>query len=306
MGSAQVSYPDPTPSVSVVVCTRNRAARLHAMLAAFDGLDVTGVRAFEIVIVDNGSTDGTRAVVADWIARTPLSARLLSEARTGLCRAKNTAIQVSAGDLILCTDDDCAPASDWVQGFLRAFNGNLMQLIGGRVELGDETDARITVKTDTVPDRLASANALLGFVHGCNMAFGRGVVDRIERFDVRLGPGSKCFAAEDTDFVYRAFRAGLPVRYEPGPVVYHNHGRSRAQDHYGLIAKYNFGFGAMVMKHALRGRTDLIRPLYWSMHSIVRHWWTGAYPTAMGRTVPRFAAGAFHFLVRQSWRRADI
>lgn len=291
-----------TPSVSVLICTRNRAGRLPELFGALERLDLAGIPHFEVVVVDNGSSDDTHALAQEWASKAPFPLRVLQEKRAGVSRAKNKAIRSSSGDLILCTDDDCLPEEDWIQGFVRAFDGDFRQLIGGRVELYNKDDADITLKTSMAPDRLTSTGDLLGFVHGCNMGFGRCVVDAIGGFDVRLGPGTACFAAEDTDFVYRVFAAGLPVRYEPGPVVYHNHGRSRAQDHHGLVERYNFGFGALVMKHSLRGRTDLVRPLYWTIRGIVRDWRSGVYSSAMGRTVTRFVAGSMHFLVRQSWR----
>lgn len=300
-----MSVRDTTPSVSVLVCTRDRAARLAELLAALDGLDLTGIGAFEVVIVDNGSTDDTRSVAQGWASGTAIPARLLQEKRPGVSRARNMALRSSSGDLIICTDDDCIPARDWIQSFLTAFDGDLLQLIGGRVELYNKNDSEVTIKTAAVPDRLASTSALLGFAHGCNVAFGRGVVDAIGQFDVRLGPGSTCFAADDTDFIYRVFTAGLPVRYEPGPAVYHNHGRSLSQGHHGLVAKYDFSLGAMVMKHVLRGRTDLVRPLYWAMQGVIRDLRSGLYASKKDRTASRFLAGALHFLVHQSWRRAD-
>jgi len=96
-----------------------------------------------------------------------------------------------------------------------------------------------------------------GFVMGANMAFTADVITRIGPFDERFGAGAPFLAAEDTDFLFRALGAGIPVRYDPRPVVDHHHGRRDPKDLIRLLAGYSFGDGALYAKHLLRDRRIL-------------------------------------------------
>ncbi|MBC7905769.1 MAG: hypothetical protein H7Y60_03350 [Rhodospirillaceae bacterium] len=70
--------------------------------------------------------------------------------------------------------------------------------------------------------------------------------------------------------MYRAWRAGIPVHYEPAMAVHHHHGRRGADAWYTEVAQHALGFGAMAMKHAVAGDRALFRALYWDMRSTLR------------------------------------
>src|ERR1017187_6698685 len=94
--------------LSVVVATRNRAyaiaeclGSIAAAIAHAAPLDA------EIVVVDNGSTDDTAAVIKAWASASPVPVQLLSEPRQGKGRALNCALRAAQGELLVFTDDDC-------------------------------------------------------------------------------------------------------------------------------------------------------------------------------------------------------
>lgn len=254
--------------VSVLICTRNRAVSLRETLASIAAMNPGAVAAWEVVVVDNGSTDQTQTVLRDFANRLPL--RVVTEARPGLAVARNSGLRAARGEIILFTDDDCVVAPDWMATGARLLASDPMRLIGGRVELHDPRDLPLGVKTTPTREELTAPSGLFGFLHGANLGFGRGVPERVGLFDVRFGAGARLRAAEDTEMVYRTWRAGLPVSYEPELLVYHDHGRRGLRTWFSQTRGYAYGDGAMAAKHALGGDYALLKSLYWDLHSTLR------------------------------------
>src|SRR5438874_12210731 len=98
-------------SISVIICTRNRASELRATLGAIGDVLIPDAWSLEILVVDNGSTDETRAVVAQAAGNNP-SIRYLYDVRGGKSAALNYAVSVSSGEILLFTDDDIRPDPD--------------------------------------------------------------------------------------------------------------------------------------------------------------------------------------------------
>jgi len=292
------------PSVSIIICTRNRAASLARTLDTIGSLDVAGLSAIELIVVDNGSTDETQAVVAAFRGRVPLPVTYVEEARPGLATARNAGIRRATHQVILFTDDDCLPAGDWLLTAARLFSTDLLRVVGGRVELHNPDHLDLSIKTSLVEERLQGVGGLLGFVHGANLAFGRPVIERIGWFDVRFGAGTRLKSAEDTEFVYRAFHAGLTVLYEPDLVVRHDHGRSGLRDWMRLTRGYCHGIGGMTMKHVMAGRTDLLRMVYWDVGAACRAWRAAPGNWRVPLSKLSILTGALDFVLSSSWRRS--
>lgn len=107
----------PTLDLSLLLATRNRAALLEATLGHVAGLDTNGI-SWELIVVDNGSTDATPAVLERARSRLPLTA--LHEARPGKNRAINRGLEAARGRLLVFTDDDVEPVTCWLTGYLAA------------------------------------------------------------------------------------------------------------------------------------------------------------------------------------------
>ncbi len=251
--------------ISIIIGTRNRAPVLEKTLQSFSLMQATPDIKYEIIVIDNGSTDNTSLVVKAWSDRLPL--RYLYEAQPGLSRARNRGFTASCGSYIFFTDDDCIVSSDWLTTGNRLLSELPRQIIGGRIELYDPTDRPITLKLEDRPTSLSSTGDLLGFLHGCNMILGRCVIEEAGPFDTLLGPGTRCKAAEDADFIYRAFRCGIPVQYRPELHLAHNHGRKHASDEQSLMDGYILSVGAIAIKYMLRGDSSLLKVAYWKLLS---------------------------------------
>jgi glycosyltransferase involved in cell wall biosynthesis len=135
--------------LSVIVGTRNRAYAiadcLSSVAAAF--AKAAPVDA-ELIVVDNGSTDETAKVVRNWLASRSFPVRFLFEPKPGLSAARNYAMRVAKGDLLVFTDDDCRLSENYVTDLLRHDAAEADPVLrGGRVELGDPTDLTLSIKT---------------------------------------------------------------------------------------------------------------------------------------------------------------
>ena len=104
--------------ITVAICTRDRAASLARTLDSLAAMAPPG-GPFEVLVIDNASTDDTPAVAARFAARLPL--RLEREARPGLSHARNRAVAAARGAYIAWTDDDVAVDADWLAAYARAF-----------------------------------------------------------------------------------------------------------------------------------------------------------------------------------------
>ena len=291
------------PSASVVVCTRNRAGSLARTLASLGLLTLAEPDRFEVVVVDNGSADATPDVIRAFAGQAGFRVTCRIEPRPGLSRARNAGISAARGNVILFTDDDCIVQPDWLQAAVRAFDGNLLQVVGGRVDLFNPDHLDVSTRACAARERLESASQVFGFVIGANMTFGKPVIDLIGSFDQRLGAGTSAHAAEETDFVYRAFANGVPVICDPSLVVRHDHGRSGREAYFRLMRGYALGEGAMAVKHALQGRPDLCKPVFWHIVAMHTQWRAGRGSLRAVAVRAASLLGAARFLLLESWRR---
>lgn len=119
-------------AVSVVVSTHNRQEDLRAALQTLLH-QVGGVR-YEVLIVDNNSSDGTRAVVEQAKESSPVPLTYLFEPRQGVSYGRNAGILHARAPIVAITDDDCRAAPDWIAAIVQAFEKNPdVDCIGGRV-----------------------------------------------------------------------------------------------------------------------------------------------------------------------------
>lgn len=116
--TAHVIAPVLLPRVSVVVPTRNRAAALRTALRSLARQDDDSP-AFEVLVVDNGSTDDTSCVVAEFTST--LALRYLHEPAVGVCNARNTGWRAARGEYVACLDDDAVACPAWVKAIVEGF-----------------------------------------------------------------------------------------------------------------------------------------------------------------------------------------
>jgi GT2 family glycosyltransferase len=240
-----------SPELALIVCTRDRAPRLGETLAALGALRAR--RPWELLLVDNGSRDATRPVLAAFAgvaarapatAGAPVAVTVIDEPRPGLTRARNAAVARTRAPILCFTDDDCYPASDFLDRWAEVFDDPAVGYGGGTVKLHDPADHPITFKPYSPADpRGPRAYVPAGLIHGANMAFRRELVLRAGGFDPDLGPGTP-FNCEDVDMFARVSALGASGGYFPAPTVAHHHRRRAGPEVEALERSYAHGMGA--------------------------------------------------------------
>lgn len=252
----QARVPLTAPALSLVICTRNRADRLARTLGEVSR--VQSARPWEVVVVDNASTDST-ATAAE-AAREGIGAplRLVHEPARGVSRARNLGWSTAAAPIVAYIDDDCYPAPDFVDRILDCFEHDPeLGYLGGAVLPFDESDAPITFVGQPDPIEIPPQGFVTpGLMICANLAFRREALEKIGGFDVAFGygagfPGSVDAVIEDLDAAARISAAGWRGRYDPDVVVRHHHGRKPGPDVTRLNRGYDVGRGAFYAKAAL-------------------------------------------------------
>jgi glycosyltransferase involved in cell wall biosynthesis len=236
--------------VSLIIATRNRCRQLTRCLESVARLEFE--RPWELIIVDNGSTDTTAELIKEFAEKAPAPLRYVLEPQPGLANAHNAGVARACGEILAFTDDDCYPQIDFLRRVWCAFADPSVGYIAGRITLHDPADYPMTTIEFATPytfrpKRLVSA----GSFGGANMAFRRKVLLEIGGFDPLFGPGA-LFNAEDVDAAARASAIGWKGEYRPEVIVRHHHGR-KAPDIPGLVKSYGIGIGAYQMKLLLKG-----------------------------------------------------
>jgi glycosyltransferase involved in cell wall biosynthesis len=279
-------------AVSLIVCTRNRAARLPEFFERISRLE-SPPGGWELVLVDNGSSDASASIMTTFAAAAPFTVRCLYAPVPGLGRARNVGIAGAGGRLLAFTDDDCYPRPDYLRAFVEVFEQHQIGFAGGRIVLHDPTDADLGMKDVDTPVEIPPHSFVpAGVVHGANMAVRREVVAAIGGFDPRLGVGTRCIAGEDIEFVARAVWAGWAGRHDPRPVVAHHHGRKPGVDAERQQHSYDYGRGAYYAKLLLDPRARATYARAWYRRARRR----GANRAALGR-LSRELGGAARYLI---------
>ena len=314
--SPSASGPDGTSTLelSVVLSTRNRAASLVACvetILANCGFD-------ELVVVDQSDDDATELALG---AVADARLRYVRTATRGVTASRNLGTELTGGDVVLFTDDDCRVPSDWVAAMTRIFDADPdVAVVCGRVRVADEVqDLGFTESFQPVVRVWQGRFPPFGRDWGitANMAVRRPAFDAVGGFDPLLGAGSPLRSGGEPDLLYRLLRSGRKVVNAAEVVVDHYGVRAPGEASQRLIRGYGQGSGAALFKHVRRGDLQAVR-LYarhvggmarWVASSVSR---TGR-PTGLGFLLS-FLWGSlrsFRFgvdrrtgrYVRRSWRR---
>jgi len=170
--------------LTVIICSYNRASSLFNTLVSLEQQALPAGRTWEVVVVNNNSSDRTEDVIGEFVRKGNLSLRYVFEKQQGLPYARNAGIKQAAGEILAFTDDDCITNSDWILSICNEFKSNpSVSGIGGRVELYDSRDKPVTIRPFKERIAFESTAQLFYLVPGCNMAFRREVFEAIGGFD---------------------------------------------------------------------------------------------------------------------------
>ena len=209
-----------TPDVAVIVCTRNRAEHLAEMLPSFAQLYIPAGLTVDAIIVDNGSTDATQAMIAektqgcDWI-------RSVYEAKPGLSNARNAGIGATSAPIVLFTDDDVRIPADWLAGMAQMFSDQDTHIVQGHIVLAES----ILLPWMEWVHRAGLAEFIADeskTVIGANFGFRRAAWEQVGGFDPRFGSGTAIGFGDDTLFGHQVRRQfGDVAIYSGAPIVHY-------------------------------------------------------------------------------------
>jgi glycosyltransferase involved in cell wall biosynthesis len=239
------------PSVSVIICTRDRPQDLRSCLASLTRLRTTPS---EVIVVDNGPRyASTRGICRDY------PVRYLVEPFPGTSRARNRGIMAAESEIVAFVDDDCVVDPGWLDGLSDPFDDPLvMAMTGFAGPLELETRAqylfevhggfkrhderRVFNGASESPARIAGAAGA-----GVNSFFRRRVFQEVGLFAEDLGPGTRTRGAEDKYALFRVAEAGYRIVFDPARVVWHRHRRDNS-----ALRRTLFGYAVGEFAYATR------------------------------------------------------
>lgn len=248
------------PSVSIILCTHNRASGLIQTLEALGKLQIPSGWEAELIVVDNGSTDDT-ARVARSTKFQNLEVRYLYDARRGKANALNVALTQARGEIVLTTDDDVIVPADWVEQMASPIVNGGYDAVIGRIVLAphlmrpwlSSTHYAMVASNDQTEFQMRNYELV-----GASMGFRRSALEHVPTFDTELGPGSALGLGEDTLFGWQLLAAGFKVTYARSTSVLHCFDPSRLRRMVWL---------SEARKH---GRSNAYIQYHWK-HEDVRH-----------------------------------
>jgi glycosyltransferase involved in cell wall biosynthesis len=237
-------------NITVILCSYNRCQSLAKALESLAKSAVPDSVQWEVLVVDNNSTDQTREVVETFSRRYPGRFRYLFEPQQGKSYALNSGVRESQSPILAFADDDAVVEPGWLWNLTSALRDGDWAGSGGRIIpvwekplpswlfTGDPRTMGPFVAFDMGPE----AGALTRPPYGANMAFRREAFEKYGDFRIDLGPrpGSE-IRREDIEFAERLMAGGERLRYEPSAVVLHPAPESRMKK--GFVLKWWFWYG---------------------------------------------------------------
>jgi O-antigen biosynthesis protein len=202
------------PKISVIVCTYNGARTLRQCL---DGLVALDYPNFEIIVVNDGSTDETPVIAQNY------PVRLINQSNKGLSAARNVGLAASDGEIIAYIDDDAFPHRYWLRYLAAAFGRSNHVGMGGPnlPPPGDGLVAECVAAAPGNPLHVLLSDELAEHIPGCNMAYRKEALIAIGGFDERFRA-----AGDDVDLCWRLRDCDWTIGFCPTALVWHHRRRS--------------------------------------------------------------------------------
>jgi len=248
--------------ITIIMCTYNRCQTTAKALGSVAASTLPDSVKWEVVVVDNNSTDQTREVVEDFCCRHPGRVRYVFEPQQGLSHARNAGIREAQGDILAFTDDDVTVEPTWLQNLTAGLSDGEWAGAGGRTLLAQPFSPPPWLGLEE-PYNLGGALAALFDLgdrpcrlsrapYGANMAFQKKMFKKYGTFRTDLDRcGTGMLSNGDTEFGRRLLNAGERLRYEPAAMVYHPVPEHRTQQSYFL--KWYFNYGRAMVREWKRG-----------------------------------------------------
>ncbi len=229
------------PSISIIIPTYSRPQQLSDCLAALSRLNYPPSD-FEVIVVDDGNPIQLDEVVKLWQSK--LLITLLKQSNQGPAAARNLGADHAEGQLLAFTDDDCTPATDWLQKFSEQFSKNPNSLMGGQTINALPNNLYATTShllVDFLYDYYNGKDAKIRqtrFFTSNNFSISKQIFQRLGGFSLKF----PLAAGEDRELCDRALQLGYEMLYVPEALVYHAHHLTFVQF---CQQHFNYGRGAI-------------------------------------------------------------
>jgi O-antigen biosynthesis protein len=198
------------PRISIVICAHNAQTTIRECLDAVHGLDYHD---YEVIVVDDGSTDATGELVRSY------PVRVVSTENRGLSSARNTGLEVADGEIVAYLDSDAYPDPHWLKYMATVFMTTDFVGVGGPnlPPPGDGAIAECVARSPGGPAHVLITDTVAEHIPGCNMAFRRTALREVGGFDPRF----RC-AGDDVDICWRLQDRGWHLGFCPAAQVWHH------------------------------------------------------------------------------------
>jgi O-antigen biosynthesis protein len=199
----------PWPRVSVVVCSYNGGRTIRRTL---EGLAAIEYPDFEVIVVDDGSTDDTPSIARQY------DVRLIRTPNRGLSSARNTGWRAATGEIVAYVDDDAWPDPHWLHYLAATFLDSPYAAVGGPniAPPGDGPISECVANAPGGPVHVLVTDREAEHIPGCNMAFRRSCLEAIGGFDEQFR-----VAGDDVDLCWRLQERGWTIGFHPAAMVWH-------------------------------------------------------------------------------------
>lgn len=244
-------YNGKTNDISIVICCHNSVKRLPETLRHLMHQRAPSNILWEVIVVDNASSDGTGELAqATWKEKPGVNFRLVTEPKIGLSNARNRGLQEAKGDLICFIDDDVRPHQDWLKNMVEFADQTGVDAIAGKVILPEglcrpwmhQRHRTKLASTENIDPEKPQE------MIGANMAFKRRILVKVPRFDPELGAGASGFG-EESLFSRQILEAGFSIGYAEKAVVEHHFDERRLSRNFWLDNEKNRGKGKAFIAH---------------------------------------------------------
>ena len=228
------------PKASVVVCSYNGAATLDECLASLVKLDYPD---YEVILVDDGSTDHTRSIVKKYP-----TVKCIHQTNHGLSVARNVGAHAATGKVVVYTDSDCVADPHWLRYLMITMVDQNLDAVGGPnvPPPSDSWTAQCVAYSPGGPSHVMKDDHQAEHIPGCNMAFLRDKLLATGGFDAQYR-----VAGDDVDFCWRFMDKGFTVGYSPAALVWH-HRRNTIKAFFKQQAGYGKAEAMLHVKHPHR------------------------------------------------------
>jgi len=221
--------------ISIIICSYNRSHNLPDCFSCLEKQLLTSAIDWEIVLIDNNSSDKTKSVTENFNNNSALNIRYFFEPKQGLSAARNKGIKEANGSYLIFIDDDIRVTENWLQSIFTTFSTYDCDAVGGRIHIESPASLPKWISPDMygflghqdfgiTPHKM---DGIKEFPFGGNMAVHRRVIELIGSFNVEMGRKGtglikeELFKGEETDFFHRLAAEGGSFYYHPDALVFH-------------------------------------------------------------------------------------